>query len=177
MPVAAPSLRCAWPVAKQFTNFGARTGHARQNRFAQTKGKTNAAPLAAAPPGGRPREPPRQSIGFAQGQALPKTFRPSKRPVIEAARAPLPRGGVIPRGGPTSGKRHSCRFTPKKRAKTFFNFFSKPPCAVRQDVIHLRRSKTRLGTRKASDGSRTPDKPRVRLRKQELWREEVTRRF
>ena len=36
----------ALPVAKQFSSFGARTGRARQNRFAQAKVKVNDFPLA-----------------------------------------------------------------------------------------------------------------------------------
>ena len=46
VPVTVPSLRCALLSAKQFSSFGARTGRARQNRFAQAKGKAIAVPLA-----------------------------------------------------------------------------------------------------------------------------------
>ena len=61
----------------------------------------------------RPVRAPMARKSFAQGKALPKTFRLSKR---------------------------LCK-RPSLPAKTFFNFFQKPPCAQRHDVESLRRLK------------------------------------
>ncbi len=65
-----------------------------------------------------PRRAPTARTRFAQGQAPRKNLSVRKRP---GKRCPL-------------------------RPKTFFNFFQKPPCAPPDNMIHLRRSKTRLGT-------------------------------
>ena len=48
--------------------------------------------------------------------------------------------------------------------KTFFNFFQKPPCALPQDVIHLRQFKDQTRPTMGVERSENPNKPRVRLR-------------
>ena len=162
MPVATPSLRCAWPVAQQFTSVGARTGRARQNRFAQAKVGANGFPFARslgrthcqwlrrlrlhAPPMAEPLAPRLcgewQSNRFANG-LVRSNF---------AVRAP--KAEQWPRTRPSASKNAPAtgtgceRFvritrlspTPKKQ-----KLFHASPCAAPPDLLNYCHQPARLG--------------------------------
>ena len=68
------------------------------------------------------------------------------------------------------------RLLPQSTPKTFFNFFSKPPCAPPDNMIHLRQFKDQTRHMKRLRRFANPDKPRVRLRETKQRRERKRKR-
>ena len=64
----------------------------------------------------------------------------------------------------------------QKPPQTFFNFFSKPPCALSGDMIHLRQFKDQTRPTKGLRRFANPNKPRVRLRETKQRRERKRKR-
>ena len=172
MPVAAPSLRSAWPVAQQFTNFGARTGRARQNRFAQAKVGANGFPFARslgrthcqwlrrlrlhAPPMASPPAPwlcgEWQSKRFANG-LVRSSFAGRALCAPPRQGIGLAQGQAHRKDAPATGT--GCErpgdspkpFAPPPPQKTFFfQLFHVPPCAVPPNVLHYCPSNPRIAS-------------------------------